>query len=256
MFSFVKPGSSSQKIMVFSAILLSIAIVSGTAHGTNGYFAHGQGVKYKAIGGAGVALYLGPMAAANNPGAMVFAGPGYEIDLYLFNPNREFSVVGEPSGNATAFGLTPGTYESGSNIFIIPSIAANWWLNEDETATFGVVVYGHGGMNTDYDAEVFNPGGFFDGTSPAGIDLMQIFVAPTFSVLFGERHGFGVSPIMAWQRFEAKGLTAFGDMGFSDDQENLTDNGYSNSYGYGVRAGIWANGSTSCRSEFRTSQRS
>ncbi|MBU8921485.1 MAG: outer membrane protein transport protein [Bacteroidales bacterium] len=231
-----KPIRANMLIMAV-VFLLSVTIVPQIAYATNGYFSHGQGVKYKAIGGAGVALYLGPMAAANNPGAMALAGPGYEIGFYVFNPNREFSVTGEPSTEVTDYGLTPGTYESGSNVFFIPSIAANWWLNEDETATFGIALYGHGGMNTDYDAEVFNPRGIFDGTSPAGIDLMQMFLAPTFSMVFAERHGFGVSPILAWQRFEAKGLNAFGDMGYSDDMEKLTDNGYSNSFGYGVRAG-------------------
>ncbi|HSG29143.1 MAG TPA: outer membrane protein transport protein, partial [Candidatus Krumholzibacterium sp.] len=204
---------------------------------TNGYFSHGQGARYKAIGGAGVALYLGPMAQTMNPGAAAFAGPGYDISLFVFNPNREFTVTGAPSGAEGALGLTPGTVESGSKVFFIPSLAANWYVNDDETMTLGVAVYGQGGMNTDYDSEVFNPGGFFEGTSPAGVDLMQMFVSPTFAMTVAERHGLGIAPVIAWQRFEARGLSAFAQMGFSDSPEDVSDNKHDNSFGYGVRAG-------------------
>ncbi|MDQ7052527.1 MAG: hypothetical protein Q9P14_06415 [candidate division KSB1 bacterium] len=76
-------------------LFLFLAIEHG--HATNGYFSHGYGIRYKGMAGAGVALYLSPMAAATNPGSMAFVGKGYQVSLALFNPNRQYTVAGNPS---------------------------------------------------------------------------------------------------------------------------------------------------------------
>jgi long-chain fatty acid transport protein len=48
----------------------------------------------------------------------------------------------------------------------------------------------------------------------------------------------GISPTFVIQRFKGEGLSAFGVFGLSSDPANLTDNGYSYSYGGGLRAGV------------------
>ena len=72
------------------------------------------------MAGAGVALYLGTQAPATNPAAMVFLGKRYDIGIEVFNPNRQFSVTGSPSGFPGTFGLAPGTVESGSKLLPDP----------------------------------------------------------------------------------------------------------------------------------------
>ena len=47
---------------------------------------------------------------------------------------------------------------------------------------------------------------------------------------------FGISPVLAIQRFKGEGLSAFAP--YSSNPASLTDNGYSYSYGGGVRAGV------------------
>jgi long-chain fatty acid transport protein len=227
---------------LFQAVLLLAlaAAIAAPASATNGYFSHGYGIKYKGLAGAGAALYLSPMAAATNPGGMAFLGKQYDLSLSIFNPSRRYTVVGDPSGAPGTFGLAPGTYESDSPVFYIPTFSSNWMLNDDETMALGLAVYGNGGMNTDYPTATFDPGGMFEGTSPTGVNLMQLFVAPTFSVLIADSHGFGITPIFAWQSFEAKGLQAFGELGFSSAPDMLTNNGGSSSVGYGVRVGYLA----------------
>lgn len=207
-------------------------------YATNGYFSHGYGLKYKALAGAGVALRLGPLAAPNNPAAMAFIGNQYDFSISLFNPNRHYSVIGNPTpnpdlngdGRPDVFGLLPGTVESDSKWFVIPSLAANWTLNASKTVSLGVSIFGNGGMNTNYDARTF-------GFSPTGVDLSQLFVAPTLSIKVAEKHGFGLTPILAYQRFEAKGLQAFGALGFSSAPTKITNNEHSSSTGFGVRVG-------------------
>ncbi|NOZ25031.1 MAG: hypothetical protein GXO94_02935 [Nitrospirae bacterium] len=197
------------------------------AHATNGYFAHGYSIKNKALAGAGVALPLDSLTATTNPAGMVFLGKRVDAGLTLFMPSRKYTVTGSPSGLPGTFGLTPGTVESGSELFVIPSAGLNWMLNEK--SSFGVSMYGNGGMNTDYDTATFY------GTTPTGIDLMQLFINPTYSVKLSPKHAVGISAILAYQSFEAQGLQAFS--GFSADPAKLTNNGHDDSYGYGARIG-------------------
>jgi long-chain fatty acid transport protein len=86
-------------------------------------------------------------------------------------------------------------------------------------------------MNTDYDTNTFG------GTKPTGVDLMQLFIEPTYARKLNAQHSIGVSPIIAYQRFEAKGLEAFGQLGFSSDAANLTNNDHDSSFGFGGRIG-------------------
>ena len=71
--------------------------MGSSAFATNGYFRHGYGVKYSAMGGAGSALSLSPLGAATNPASISFLNAQYEINLGLFMPDREYSVTGNPS---------------------------------------------------------------------------------------------------------------------------------------------------------------
>lgn len=55
---------------------------------------------------------------------------------------------------------------------------------------------------------------------------------------FGTDGAWGVAPILAGERFRAKGLRNFA--AFSADADNLTNNGYDHALGYGVRLGAQA----------------
>lgn len=202
-----------------------VMVMSQMLYATNGYFSHGYGIKYKSLAGAGVALRLGTMAPATNPAAIVFIENRFDLSLSMFNPNRQYTVTGMPSGFPGTFGLAPGTVKSDSKWFVIPALGANWSLNEN--TAFGLTAFGNGGMNTNYATHTF-------GFSPTGVDLSQLFFAPTFAKKFGA-HAFGLTAILAYQRFQAEGLAAFGN--FSDDANKLSNNDYSNGFGYGARVG-------------------
>jgi long-chain fatty acid transport protein len=215
-------------ILICSVILMAgIVFVAQSAYATNGYFANGFGVNDQALGGAGVALPQDSIDAAVNPANMVFLGKRYDFGLAFFNPNRQYTVTGNPSGFPGTFGLAPGTVKSNSTLFVIPSFGANWVI--DDKSSFGLSIFGNGGMNTDY------PTNTFGGSEPTGVDLIQLFIAPTYARKLAPQHAIGITPILAIQRFDAKGLQAFS--GFSSDPNNLTNNGYSYSYGGGARIG-------------------
>ena len=213
-------------IAVLAAALV-LAVAAAPAFATNGYFSHGYGTHYKGLAGAGAALHLNSLAPATNPAAMAFLGPRFDASLGLFNPNRFYSVTGNPSGYPGTFGLTPGEVESDSRYFPIPGLGANWSVGE--TGAFGVALYGNGGMNTDW------PTGTFYAGAPTGINLSQMFVAPTYAVKLAHKHAFGVTAIGAVQWFKAQSVSSFAP--FSSAPGKLSDNGNSYSWGGGVRVG-------------------
>ena len=176
------------------------------------------------------ALYQNTFFGASNPASMVWNGDKYGVALGLFNPNRDYTVTGNPSGFPGTFGLVPGKVESDSKLFPMPSVVGNWMINE--TSSFGISLYGNGGMNTNY------PTATFHGSNPTGVNLMQMFGAFTYSFKLGENWSMGISAILAWQSFEAKGLEAFGAAHMSSDAQKLTNNGASSSFGYGAKIGL------------------
>jgi long-chain fatty acid transport protein len=193
--------------------IASFAVLAvSPAYATDGYFDFGYGVKAKGIGGAGVAFAQDSIAPATNPAGIAFLEDRLDFGLTYFHPDRTASLGGtEYSGN-------------GTSDFIIPEIGFKYGLSEK--IDVALAVYGNGGMNTDYSAPLFDTPA--PGTpSDAGIDLSQLFVAPTVSYKITEGHAVGISPILAYQRFKAEGLEEFG----------ITNDDYDDSFGLGFRIG-------------------
>jgi len=219
------------------AALLAIAAASGSAFATNGYFSHGYGMKAKGMGGAATAVTGDTFGGANNPATMVWAGDRLDVGLDWFSPKRSVSRVGSPGG------AIDGSSESGSSNFYVPEFGYNKMLGWDMAV--GVSVYGNGGMNTDY------PGGeltgdpfgtcggaranMLGGCGKLGVDLMQLIVAPTFSMKINKDHSIGVSPLFGYQRFKVDGLQAF--TGVSSSGNDVTNKDYDSSRGFGLRLG-------------------
>lgn len=211
-----------------TALLLTMFLVS-TSSATDGYFRHGYGIKYSALGGAGSALSLGSIGSINNPAGIVFLNSGFDIDFAFFSPMRSYTVIGNPSGYPGTFGLTPGKYESSSELFIFPTIGANWKLGEKFAV--GLVGYGNGGMNSDYSNRVF----YDPFSAETGVNIEQMFVGAALAYEFAKGHAFGVSPLFGFQRFAAKGLQSFG--GFSKYPNAISGNSLSTATGFGARVG-------------------
>jgi long-chain fatty acid transport protein len=206
-------------------IPVAIAFSFGNAWATDGYFFHGHGVRSQGVGGVGIALPQDALAAATNPAGMGKVGDRVDAGVTWFRPVRESEIEGSGAPGAN------GTYKGNdSQNFFIPELGYNKQYSED--VTLGVSVYGNGGMNTDYKNGIplFNSNG-----RATGVDLAQVFVAPTVTWKVHEHHTLGVSLNLAYQRFEAKGLQNFSNA--SSSSANLTNNGHDDSYGAGVHIG-------------------
>jgi long-chain fatty acid transport protein len=150
--------------------------------------------------------------------------------LAIFNPNREYTVSGAPSGFPGTFGLIPGEVESDSNYFPVPNFGGNWELAND--SVFGLSVYGQGGMNTDWPTMTFHD----PSSSSTGVNFSQLFIVPTYAKAFGDgKHAIGISPLIVYQQFEAEGVASFG--GFSSDPTKLSGNGVDDGTGFGFKVG-------------------
>lgn len=192
----------------------AVLATGSAAWATDGYFPHGYGMKALGMGGASVAMTDNAFAGANNPATAAFAGNRYEMGVNLFSPKRSAVTMGQSGLMET---------ESESNYFLVPEFGYN--RNIDAKTSFGLTVYGNGGMNTNY------PLPLMGGSGRTGVDLMQLIVAPTLSYKLDDSQSVGVSPLLVYQRFKAEGLQAFG----------ITPNkGADSSTGVGVRLGYFA----------------
>ena len=199
------------------SLIAAGVMASPLAQATNGYFAHGYGMKAKGMAGVGIALPQDSLAAATNPAGMVMVGNRMDVGVDLFKPNRNTELPAAMGG---------GTYSgNGDSSFLIPEFGYNKMLDAD--SAFGIAVYGNGGMNTKYkDLNTRTGGGIF-GTGDLGVDLSQLFIAPTYAMKLNSEHAIGVSLNLAYQMFKAEGLQNFGIM----------NPGYDSSTGWGVRIG-------------------
>ena len=203
------------------------------AQATEGYFQPGYSAVQKSLAGAGAANPEDAMTIAVNPAGLVAVGQEFEADISLFSPSRHYTVTGGPGF------VAPGTVDSTWNYFVIPGFAYSQPI--DANSSWGIAVYGNGGMNTNYPA-VANPAcgggnGVFCG-GEAGVNLNQLFISPGYAWRSGS-WSFGVAPILAVQMFNAIGLAAFS--GISSSPGDLTNRHIDYSYGGGVRAGAMAN---------------
>ena len=217
--------------------LLGVAGCLGSAaQATEGYFQYGYGARQGALGGAGVADSRDAMSLTLNPAGLVDVGRELQVGASLFVPLRGYDVTGP---GFVAPGLTSGSVDSNNNYFVVPNVAYSSPI--DAQSAWGVAMYGNGGMNTTYPgvANSSCPPGFFGVYcgGNAGVDLSQMFISAGYSRSVGA-FSFGIAPTIAIQWFKANGLGLFGLFGLSSDPANLSDRGYSYSYGGGLRAGI------------------
>lgn len=224
------------KSLIASAVAASL-VLPMTASATNGYFSHGYGIKHKGMAGAGVAAPQSTMSTATNPAALQSQGDRIDFGLEYFKPNR---TAVTRSDNVSYEG-------NGDSDFLIPEFGYASKLSDDQS--WGIVVYGNGGMNTRYNSIAQYAGADYP-SQEVGVNMAQLFIAPTFSMKIDDKHTFGVSLNLIYQTFEAYGLRGFCGFragavdancsGFATAaaaRDNLTDQGEDTSTGWSVKVG-------------------
>ncbi|MDQ2088782.1 OmpP1/FadL family transporter [Marimonas arenosa] len=207
-----------QKPFLGASLAAGLALAAAPAMATTGYFSNGTSVQSKGMAGAGVSIGTGVMGAASNPAFGLKYPNQVDACLAAFMPSRSVTITGF------------GTFQSDNEFFPVPCIGGNFQLGNG--STLGVLVYGNGGMNTDY------PINFFGGVGPLGVNLEQLFVQVNYATEVGNGVTLGFAPIVAAQRFSATGLQAFDAPGFTTAVGSVTDNGDDWSVGFGAQIGV------------------
>ena len=237
------------------AVASCTLVLSGTAFATNGYFTHGLGTKNKALAGAGTASATEAMSMTNNPAAAVMLGSAAEAGLSIFSPRRSYKTTdSQLNGQLGSFTVGPDSIDSKNEYFPIPYMAGIWELSE--TSAFGAAFYGRGGMNTEFqggsatfDPDGPGPGGTVTlpgpfGAGDLGVDLIQAFIDLTYSFKTGSLN-WGITGVLAAQSFEVEGMgnfagftQTFAKSGGTEFPKNLSNNGNSWTFGYGLKGGV------------------
>ncbi|MEL0028299.1 MAG: hypothetical protein VW625_06505 [Perlucidibaca sp.] len=153
--------------------------------------------------------YVVPVSERASAGLAIYGNGGMNTVYKAEDSNASFFKAGSSSGLlGSLLGLSP--------------------LESRCTGTFG------GGSPAPGNSDALGFCGRGNGT--ASVDLIQLFIAPNYAYRLGERTSIGISPIIATQRFAAKGLQAFAQ--FSNSPDHVSDQGYSFSYGGGGRLGL------------------
>ncbi len=133
-----------------AASIISALAVTTTASATTGYFSLGYGAKSMGLAGAIVSNPQDAMAASVNPAGMGMVGERVDAGIEFFNPGDRSAKL-----ETSAFGATYDVEDkSRRNLFFVPSLGYTSKINDK--LTWGISMYGNGGMNTTYDRNIYN----------------------------------------------------------------------------------------------------
>lgn len=213
---------SKKKLVLAAAV--AAAVAAPGAFATNGYMPHGTGTDAKAMGGVGIAVPQGGMAAASNPAAQMYVGNKLTFGMDWFRPFRSATRV-------TGASASPDTSytDSGSNDFFMPEFG--YATPVGTSSSLGVVVHG-AGLGVDYG----KPWTASGGSTNLYMLLKYMYVAPTWAMKVGN-HSFGASLNIVKGGFDVRGLQGFSGFTPSGTTANLTDQGEDSSSGIGVKLG-------------------
>ncbi|WP_193164916.1 OmpP1/FadL family transporter [Microbulbifer hainanensis] len=201
-------------------------LLASSAHATNGYFMDGVGPKAQSMAGVGVALPQDSLAAASNPAGTGLVGNRMDVGFTWFSPERSARISGNLAG-------ADGNYDGNEiSAFVIPEIGYSREFSD--RWSYGVAMYGNGGMNTGYST---NPFAAFGASGEAGVDLSQLIVTPSLAFRPTPGQSLGIAATFAYQRFEANGLQPFDNPYVSAQPGKVTNNGRDSAQGWGFKLG-------------------
>ena len=240
------------KHLSFSAILMCLILFPSLLMAQSSL---NYGPRAKSLAGAGTANIENSIWGNGNPGGQVFLGQKIGVGVELSMPKASYQLIGdptqfEPSMSAMwPLGLEPGLVEASSQTIVVPQIAINMAIDDDNSLGFSI--YGNANKGKQYETKTYysqviadfgssegfiNPMGTV--TSPTFLKLNQYFGAISYSRKINNKIGIGVSAIAAWQSLNIGGLESFGSLNYSASPNELTSNGAANSFGFGGKLGV------------------
>ena len=169
-----------------TTVVASGLLLAGHAWATNGMLMEGYGPVGLSMGGAAQAYDNGTAAMMNNPATMQLGENGTRVDLAL----------GGLGPNVTAMGV-----KSGGTSYLMPAIG---WTRKNDQYSYGIGVFGQGGMGTEYGSNT----AFGGGTGDARSELAVGRVIFPVSMKVNDRLNVGASLDYTWASLDMKLLAS------------------------------------------------
>lgn len=188
------------------AALMAIGLVSPMAYATNGDEMMAVGSQSTALGGTGVANFMGADSTWANP-AMLGKSKGSEVvgGIVLFTP--KVTNTGMPAGGGAVA-------SSKANTNYIPDVSYSSRISD--SLTYGIAMAGIAGMGVDYTGS--NPGAYIKAKSAMSI----LRVVPT--IAYNQKdYGVGFSPVL---QYGSLMLTYNNGAPYNSDEKADTSTGY------------------------------
>jgi long-chain fatty acid transport protein len=206
---------------VVVSLIAAGVMASPLAYATNGDLMMAVGSQNTALGGSGVANYVGAESTFPNP-AMLGKSKGQEVTggVALFMPTVSNNGLPYPfTGNPLTNGPQT-TADSSADTNYIPDVSYS--NRTSDNWTFGVAMAGIAGMGVDYT-------GATPGLVKAKTEMMLLKVVPTVAYN-KEKFGVGFSPIIQYGSLSlAYNATPYGSLNYNPNHDASTDTnvGYS-----------------------------
>ena len=221
---------------VRSALAVTACALPFAALATDGYFSHGYGMKGKGMGGATVSLALDGFAGANNPAASAFAGGRIDVGVDWFSPQRKATRSGSGGG------MLDYTLRKRQHELLHPRVRLQHGALEPALVRHRRLWQrGHEHRLPEHAAQLLAVRRPAAGQRPVrpgapgrGPRRSSSSRRRSPGRLLPE-HAIGISPLFAYQRFEAVGIQLFTQL--SQAPGNVTNQGYDSSTGWGARFG-------------------
>jgi len=208
------------------AVAAALALGATSAFATNGDNMIGLSAESRALGGTGIAHYMGSANALTNPALLakikgkdefIFAGTIFDADV------KASTTDGYPATSGTGIGRTSDEAAS-----VIPAISLSHRINDK--LVLGLGMYGTAGMGTDWRAGDTAHTGYI-GLYNMRSSLMLMQFAP--SLAYGtDTYGIGLTAIVQYGA-----LSVDYDTHDGAGNRNHIGSGVSNDIGYGFQIG-------------------
>ncbi len=212
-----------KKNMKIVAALMAVGLVSPMAYATNGNQMFAIGAESTALGGTGVANFMGAESVFANPG-MLGKSQGSEVVGGIVFFKADVTNTGMPTAGATVGAGTGNVATSSASPSVIPDVSYSSRIND--SWTYGVAMAGIAGMGVDY-----SKAAAADTTHIAGKTIMSILnIIPTIAYN-GTDHGFGFSPILQYGSLMISYNTPGPSTAVNPAEKAASSTGYGYSFG-------------------------
>ncbi len=174
-----------------ATVLAASLAAAGSTWATNGMLMEGYGPIGLSMGGAAQAYDNGTAAMMNNPATLQLGVNGTRADIALGLLGPTVTSMGEKSGGTS---------------YVMPAVG---WVRKNDQYSWGIGVFGQGGMGTEYPAGSMNAAGT---DQPVRSELAVGRVILPVSYKFNDRVNLGATLDYTWASLDMRMAAMFSQM--------------------------------------------